>query len=167
MIRAIDAGLARAEELVIGSLLIAASLLIFVNVVGRYVFSTGIVWAEELVRYAIVWMVFIGASVAARKGIHIGVDALVRVLPSHAQRIVTIAINALCIVFCVVLVIYGADLVRQTWAFGQRTPALQAPFWIVQLAVPVGAALMALRFAQQALLELRHGRHRTELEILG
>ena len=55
-------------------------LLLFVNVVLRYVFLLPIYWAEELVRYLMVWMIFIGASQVTLWGGHVAVDIVPRVL---------------------------------------------------------------------------------------
>ncbi|MFT6642156.1 MAG: C4-dicarboxylate transporter DctQ subunit, partial [Flavobacteriaceae bacterium] len=78
----------------IGGLLASASLILFANVVARYVFNWGVPWAEELVRYEIIWMVFIGGSVAVRKGIHIGIDILATVSPPKTQTVIHLVINA-------------------------------------------------------------------------
>ena len=67
MLRTLDAALARAGEVLIGVLLLAASLLLFADVVARYGFNDAFSWAEELTRYAIVWMVFVGTPRGARK----------------------------------------------------------------------------------------------------
>lgn len=162
----LDRALSRAEDVFISALLITASAILFVNVVARYVFNSGSTWAEELVRYQIVWLVFVGASVAARKGIHIGVDALVHVLPLPAQKVVRIAVLTLCIGFCGVLAFHGLELMLQTREFNQRTPAMQAPFWLMQLAIPTGALLMALRFVQELLATLTGAGHRAETTLL-
>jgi C4-dicarboxylate transporter DctQ subunit len=159
--------LSHAEEILIGLLILAASIILFSNVVARYVFNAGFAWAEELVRYQIVWMVFIGASVAARQGIHIGVDILVKIAPPGLAKLITLAINAIAIAFCAVLVFYGAELTAQAKEFGQVSPALQAPIWIVQLAIPVGAALMGLRFAQHFYRTLFNEEQQTQLEFIG
>lgn len=165
MFQRLDRALSVAEDVFISALLISASLILFVNIVARYFFNTGFVWAEEFVRYEIVWLVFVGGSVAARKGIHIGVDAILHALPITAQRIVNIAVMVICIAFCIALVVYGSELASQTRMFGQRTSAMQVPFWIVQLAIPVGATLMGIRFAQQLWLEAvgKHRRAQTEI----
>lgn len=167
MLHRLDRGLCWLEEAFITALLITASVILFVNVVARYGFNTGFVWAEEFVRYEIIWMVFIGGSVAARKGIHIGVNAVFHVLPQRFRRILRIAVNLLCIGFCAVLLFYGAELVAQTRMFGQKTPAMQVPFWIVQMAIPVGAALMLLRFAQHLSHEVFGEHQPAETEIIG
>lgn len=139
----------RIEEILIGGLLATASVILFANVVARYIFNWGVPWAEELVRYEIVWMVFIGGSVAARKGIHIGVDVLATLSPPRIQTAIHFLINAVSLAFCLFLAFAGSDMVAQTKMFGQVTPALQVPMWVVQMAIPLGGALMALRFFQR------------------
>ncbi|MCB8887941.1 TRAP transporter small permease [Vreelandella malpeensis] len=153
--RKLDALISRSEEVVIGLLILSASLILFANVVARYVFNDGFSWAEELVRYQIVWMVLLGASVAARQGIHIGVDILRRFSPAPVAKALTLLVHGLSIVFCAFLVFYGIELTEQTHRFGQVSSALQAPMWVVQLAIPVGALLMGLRFTQHFLRTLR------------
>ena len=166
MLRRLDRALSWLEDAFIAALLLSASVIIFVNVVLRYVFNTGFIWAEEFVRYEIVWLVFIGGSVAARKGIHIGVDAVLHVLPAAAARALKVTVGLICIAFSAALVWYGVELVQQTQMFRQRTSAMQAPFWIVQLAVPIGAGLMLIRFAERLWLDLRGIAHRDELEAI-
>lgn len=154
MLERLDRGLSIGEDFFISVMLITASAILFVNVVGRYVFNYGFVWAEEVVRYEIIWLVFVGGSVAARKGIHIGVEALVHTLPPSVQKWVNSAVLVLCIGFCAILAFYGWELVAQTRQFNQRTPAMQFPFWLIQLAIPVGAMLMGLRFTQSLILAM-------------
>lgn len=146
--RKLDAVISRAEEILIGLLILSASVILFANVIARYVFNDGFSWAEELVRYEIVWMVLLGASVAARQGIHIGVDIMRRFSPPPMAKAVTLLVHAISIAFCVFLVVYGVQLTEQTHRFGQVSSALQAPMWAIQLAIPVGGLLMGIRFTQ-------------------
>lgn len=166
MFRWLDRTLCWLEDAFIASLLLSASLIIFINVVMRYVFNTGFIWAEEFVRYEIVWLVFIGGSVAARKGLHIGVEAVLHVLPPAPQRVLKVGVGLICIAFCLMLIVYGTQLVAQTQMFGQRTSAMQAPFWMVQLAVPIGASLMLLRFAQRLWRDARGLDQRDQTEAI-
>ena len=59
--------------------------LVFGNVVLRYVFNSGITMSEELSRWLMVWLTFLGAIVALREHAHLGVDTLVRALPATRQ----------------------------------------------------------------------------------
>lgn len=118
-----------------GALLASASVILFANVVARYVFNWSVPWAEELVRYGIIWMVFIGGSVAARKGIHIGIDILATFSPPKIRTVLHLMINAISLLFCLFITVAGFDLISQAKMFGQLAPALQVPIWIIQLAI--------------------------------
>lgn len=167
MLSRVDAWLARAEEFFIAALLLIASALLFSNVVARYVFGTAVLGAEELVRYMIVWLVFVGGSVAARKGIHIGIDAFLKLSGRRVRRFISTVVLVICIGFCAALAYYGTHLVIDTYQYGQRSSALRLPFWIAQAAIPVGAALMALRFLQRLVALLRAREERSDLEMIG
>lgn len=167
-LQALNAAASQLEEVLIGVLMVLASFILFANVVARFGFNYSFSWAEEVTRYAIVWMVFVGGSVAARKGIHIGVDLLARSLDGRpAQRYVTGAVNLLCVAFAVFLVVFGGSLVAQAQQFGQVTAALQMPLWIAQLAVPVGGALMTLRFTQRLYADWTGHAAAVPVELLG
>ena len=87
----------RLEEILIASLIAAATLLIFVAVVQRYAvgipllypifYHINLTWAQELCVYMFVWMAKFGAAYGVRTGIHVGVDVVVNMLePARARR---------------------------------------------------------------------------------
>jgi TRAP-type C4-dicarboxylate transport system permease small subunit len=71
--------------------LAAMVVLVFTNVVLRYLFNSGIATSEELSRWLLVWLTFLGAIVALRQHAHLGVDTLVRALPAHGKFVCFIA----------------------------------------------------------------------------
>jgi C4-dicarboxylate transporter DctQ subunit len=136
------------EVTFVGAALAFASVLLFVNVVLRYVFLAPISWAEELSLYLIVWIVFIGSSVAVRTRGHIAIDLLPVVLsPANRQRL-ALAIAALMLIFLATFFYYSGLHVLRVQSSGQVTPVMQGPMWLTYLAMPVGSALMFLRTAQ-------------------
>ncbi|AKU25405.1 TRAP transporter small permease [Geobacillus subterraneus] len=82
----------------------AMCLSVFLNVVLRYVFNSGLTWSEELARYLFVWTVFLGAVVAAKDKGHLAVDLLVGILPRKLQRIAYVLSNIAIIVVLGLLV---------------------------------------------------------------
>lgn len=72
--------------------------LVFTNVVLRYVFNSGIATSEELSRWLLVWLTFLGAIVALRQHAHLGVDTLVRALPPRGKLV--------CFVLSYLLMLY-------------------------------------------------------------
>jgi C4-dicarboxylate transporter, DctM subunit len=170
----------RLEELVIGFLISAATLLIFVAVLHRYgtglsidlskdaaahgltgiagvlksVFlwlsSWDLSWAQELCIYMFIWMAKFGAAYGVRTGIHVGVDVLLDRLGRQSRgRVIIFGLLAGAL-FTGIVGALGAKFVSEMYATGQQSNDLEAPMWIVYLAVPLGSFLMCFRFLQAA-----------------
>ncbi|MBP1155754.1 MULTISPECIES: TRAP transporter small permease [unclassified Paenibacillus] len=75
-------------------------ILVFANVVLRYVFSSGIISSEELSRFLFVWLTFIGAVAAFKDNEHLGVDTLVKRLPIKIRKMVYIVSSLLMMLAC-------------------------------------------------------------------
>jgi len=146
----IDATLTFLERATVAFLLLAAVVILVADVALRAFFGIALAWAAELTRYAIVWLVFIGGAIGARSGAHISIDVLGAILPPRsAHRLVQIAaLIAACTTAMVAL--YGWILVGQMKQFGQTSASLEWPMWVVYLAIPIGCALMSVRFIQNA-----------------
>jgi len=96
----------RLEEGLIALLLALMTLITFTQVVMRYVFNDGLSWALEATMYMFGWLIFIGISYGVRISSHIGVDALVRLLPPAGQRYAGLLAIALSLLYAG-LVLYG------------------------------------------------------------
>lgn len=135
--------------------IIVTSLLLFVNVLMRYVFLMPIYWAEEFVRYLMVWMIFIGASQVAVGGGHVSVDIVPRLLSKRANEFLAFFVNIVAILFCLVLSYYSLGQALRVKAAGQISPAMEMPMWIVYLSIPLGTFLMLLRYIYQLYLRIQ------------
>ncbi len=138
----------RIEELLVVVMLALMTLLTFLQVVMRYGFNSGFPWALELTTVFFAVMIFVGISYGVRVGAHIGVDALVKRLPSGPRRATSIVIVLLCLLYAG-LVIYGSWIyVSKMKLVGVELDDLPIPIWIVRSILPLGFALLALRFSQ-------------------
>jgi C4-dicarboxylate transporter, DctQ subunit len=161
------------EEWFIASLIAGATLLIFVAVAHRYaldlsarfhfdriydtLFQINLSWAQELCIYMFVWMAKFGAAYGVRTGVHVGVDVLVNHLPPRG-RFTSILVGLLAgALFTFVVGSFGADFVWTLAHTDQSSPDLEAPMWIVYLAIPLGSYLMCFRFLQVAWAFYRTG----------
>lgn len=81
--------------------------LVFGNVVLRYLFNSGITWSEEMSRYLFIWLTFLGAIGAFKNKEHLGVDMLIKRLPNKMKRVV-IVVSDLLILFVLYLVLDGS-----------------------------------------------------------
>lgn len=144
--------LSRLEEYIAVTLLIFTSFLVFAKVVLRFVFNTSLYWDDEVARYLIIWFIFIGSSIAVREKAHATVDIIVSFLSERWKLIVGILAYLVSIVFCVLLLISSREAILNVMNYNSVTPALKIPMYIPYLAIPVGTALMLIRFIQ-ALIE--------------
>ncbi|MFO7543252.1 MAG: TRAP transporter small permease [Thiobacillus sp.] len=138
----------RIEELIVITMLALMTLLTFLQVVMRYGFNSGFVWALELTTIFFAVMIFVGISYGVRVGAHIGVDALVRKFPPRLRRTTSIIVVLLCL-FYAGLVIYGSWIyVSKMYVIGVELEDMAIPIWVVRAILPLGFALLALRFGQ-------------------
>ena len=89
----------RIEETLIAVLLGIMTLLTFANVIARYVFNSNILWALELTVFMFGWLVLLGAPYAVKKGSHLGVDAVINILPVRTRKALALFAVAVCIAF--------------------------------------------------------------------
>jgi C4-dicarboxylate transporter, DctQ subunit len=136
------------EEGFIALLLAAMTLITFSQVIARYFFNSGAVWALELTTYLFAWLVLFGMSYGVRVGSHIGVDAVTRMLPQNWQRLFAIVAAMLCMAYCVLLFIGGMQYVSTIYNLGIKSEDLPIQQWIPYSILPIGLALLFFRFAQ-------------------
>lgn len=116
-------------------------LIVFLNVILRYFFHSGLTWSEELARYQFVWVVFLGAILAYKDKGHLAVDLLVGVVPKRLQKVLFLLSNAV-IIAVLVLLIHG--LVRLIYlSQGTLSPALEMPVNILSYAGLLACFCMA------------------------
>jgi TRAP-type C4-dicarboxylate transport system permease small subunit len=138
-------GANRLAEGVMAGFLAAMALLVGVQIAGRFVFSYSIFWSDELARFLLVWISFLGMSIGVRRGAHPGIDSLARALPPWPARVVLTLALLLSLLFFAVMMVYGWALVVRTWP--QRSVSLGLRMGIPYLAVPASGLLMFLHAA--------------------
>ncbi len=138
----------RLEEWVIALMLVAMTGLTFYQVVLRYVFNGGLTWALELTTVFFAIMIFIGVPYGVRVSSHIGVDALVKLLPSRQMRAVGILATLLCLVYVGFVFTGSMEYVLKMKQVAIELEDMPIERWMVLAIMPVGMALTALRFVQ-------------------
>lgn len=148
MNRKLGAVIDHLEEGFIALLLLAMTVVTFSQVVARYVFNTGAVWALELTVYLFAWLVLFGASYCVKKGVHIGIDVFVHLFDRRAQRLFGLAAVACCLVFCVILFKGSWVYIAKLQLIGIETEDLPILEWKAKIILPVGFALLFMRFVE-------------------
>ncbi|AOY57385.1 MULTISPECIES: TRAP transporter small permease [Desulfococcus] len=119
------------------------------QVFSRYVLNQSLFWSEELARYLLVWLTFLGASSAYRRGMHPGVDVLYVRMSPGLRKAALIVVHGASMALFGVMIVFGcrfAYFVRL-----QISPALFLPKWILFAVIPLsGAILMVHALARLA-----------------
>ena len=115
-------------------LIFAMSIIIFIQVVCRYVFQNSLTWSEEMARYMFVWLVYFSVSYTARREKHIRIDAAINLYPKKARPYIEILSE---------LIVLG----KIAWS-GQMSPAMRIPMQFVYAAPMIGMGLTAIRQLQ-------------------
>ena len=157
------------EEWLIAFLMAAATLVVFVAVVHRYVsglpipgvqdFLIGLntSWAQEITIYMFIWMAKFGAAYGVRTGIHVGVDVLVNQMNAPWRRkFIVLGLGAGAL-FTAIVGTLGARFVYELSHTSSTSEVLEIPMWMVYMAVPLGSYLMCFRFLQVIVSFLRTG----------
>lgn len=103
------AGIKRLLEWVLIALLAGMAAMVFVNVVLRYGFNSGITWSEEMSRYFFVWLTFVGAVLTFAEHGHIGVETLVRRF-GRRGRLICMGLSNAIILLCAGVLFWGTWL---------------------------------------------------------
>ena len=157
----------RLEEIIIASLMGAATLLTFVTVAHRflvdvpflypYLFWINLTWSQELCIYMFIWMAKFGAAYGVRTGIHVGVDVLINRLNDQWRKWVILFGLFGGAVFTGIVGTMGAKFVIELMYTDQVSPDMEIPSWIVYACIPLGSYLMCFRFLQVAYAYFRTG----------
>ncbi len=132
----------RTNQVLIGSMMGIMFILVFVNVVTRYVFGFSFATTEEISTFLMIWITYIGAGLALREGRLAAIDLFQDMIPPKIRRLFRAVLGATILLFFGILAYYGAKMVQFGWS--QETWATQIPRGIPYLAVPIGSAVFGL-----------------------
>ncbi len=117
----------------------------------RNFFDSGFLWAESFLRILVLWVAMLGAMVATRERNHIGIDLFSRLLSPALYLPLRILTQLFAAVICFVAAWYCVDYIRYEYEDGTIAFA-SVPVWVCQSILPVGFAVMGLRFVSGLLI---------------
>jgi TRAP-type C4-dicarboxylate transport system permease small subunit len=154
--RSIDA-LALGLEKLLGLALIIAVLINFVNVVGRYIFGSTFISADEVQIYIMVYIAFLGAAVATWRRLHLRMDVLVQRLPGAIKAVLAAAELVLILVLASLVLYVSSGYVTQMAGLDARSQNAGIPMWIPHSAIVLGFGLIAVLAVLQIVQLFRKG----------
>jgi len=131
------------------------ALTVFYQFFTRYVLNDSAAWTEEIARYLLISMVFIGISTSVRTNRHIHVDLLYRYLPAPVSRVLSTLVDAVRIVFFAYAVVLTWQMMQKMGTY--KMTIVDLPMNIVYGVCMVGFAFSAFRAVQVAVEHWRQG----------
>ncbi len=143
-LQSIEEWLSRIVGGFIGLLLGLMVIIVFSNVIARYFLNSSLAWSEEISRFMLIWLAFLGSYLAFVKNEHLGLDLIVFLPPKPAVIIRTIA--GLLTIIALGIILYGGWSVTSfTIQSGWTSPALAIPYGYIYAVVPFCAVLLFLQ----------------------
>jgi len=134
-----------AENAALVTLLSAMMVLAVGQIVLREVFSTGFVWADELIKLMVLWLAMVGSIAAARDNRHIRIDALSHILPETAIKLTRVLVDVFAAAVCGIIAWHTYRYLQLEIEFDDSV-LIDTPAWVAHLIVPLAFALIAYRF---------------------
>ena len=134
-----------AENAALVLLLAALMLLAVGQIVMRIFFSSGLVWADELLKLMVLWIALIASVAASRSGRHLRIDVLSHFMPPRLSRLPKLIAEGFAAAICGILAYESWRFVMLSYEF-EDTVLVDTPAWLAHGIVPVAFALMSYRF---------------------
>ena len=144
------AGIRFVESGLLVLLLSSMILLAAYQIIARNFFDTGILWGDSLVRVLVLWVTFIGATIASRNDEHIRIDLLTRFTGERSSLWLDRFRSLFTAFIAGVFTWYSYEFVRLDYEDGIIAFA-SVPAWVCELVMPIGAGLICLRYLIRAL----------------
>ncbi len=148
-----DEAIAKVEQTLIVTFLSFMIFVAFLQIVLRNVFSTGLDWGDSFLRNLVLWIGFIGATLATKEQKHINIDIVSRWLPSLGRNIVMLITHLFSFSVCCLLTYAAFKFIRNEVQMGNRT-LLNIPAWIPEIILPMTFGLMTFRFGLRSFKNL-------------
>ncbi|GAB5468770.1 MAG: TRAP transporter small permease [Rhodospirillales bacterium] len=121
------------EETFIALLLAGMTLVTFTQVVARYVFNSGAVWALEVTVVLFAWLILFGMSYGLKLGVHLGVDALINLFSSPVKRILAAIVAAGCLAYGLLLLYGSIEYWNLIYRIGLEVEDIPFPAWLQEI----------------------------------
>jgi TRAP-type C4-dicarboxylate transport system permease small subunit len=118
------------------------AILVILQVLNRSVLHLPIHWSEELSRYLMIYVVFLGSSIAMRHNKLISIEILPQVLPAMQRKFLLLLVMILSFAFCVLMFVYGIQMLERVQA--QSSAIMQISMAIPYASIPIGALFLML-----------------------
>lgn len=148
---------AKPFRILISVMLLVIVAITILQVIFRFLLDSPFVWSDELGRFLLIWMVFIGAAVVSFDDRHLAVDLIQEKLSPKPKLIINIFIRFLIMIFLVITIYSSIELVQVSHYL--KSGALNIPFSYWRVAAPIGALLMIIYTIIRSVIDIQNYRN--------
>ena len=141
------------------------SVILFIQVIARYVFNNSLSWSEESARYLFIWLVFIGISYGSKQMKHLRIDVFLNIFPKKIRPYILVLSDIIVMLFAAVVFYSAVTTVTKYMKTHMASPAIGVPLWVVHSAAIVGYGLTFIRQIQAIYTRLHEIHHPGTTEL--
>ncbi|ANU11767.1 tripartite AtP-independent periplasmic transporter subunit DctQ [Planococcus antarcticus DSM 14505] len=128
---------------------------VFLQVIFRFILNSPLAWTEELARYSLIWLTFLGAAYAMSSKAHIGMEFFVKLFAAPVRQALYSIATFASLLFFLLMVIEGYDLSMQ--GMSQTSPVLRIPMGMIYMIIPVSGIILLINMASQFSKDFKSG----------
>ncbi|BAK16551.1 TRAP-type C4-dicarboxylate transport system, small permease component [Solibacillus silvestris StLB046] len=145
-------GINKVVHIALIALMVVLVVSVFCQITLRF-FNYSIAWTEELSRYSMIWMTFLGAAYALAKRAHIGMELFVDRTEGLLKQVLIVLTAAVCLVFFVLMVVKGYELSMRV--MDQPSAVMQVPMGIVYSVIPISGIILVVNLFYVTVKQLK------------
>jgi TRAP-type C4-dicarboxylate transport system permease small subunit len=126
--------------------LVLLLILVFNEVIARYVLNKPTLYSVELSEYLLLFVAFMAAGWVMRNERHVRMHSVINLMPANVRHVLDICTSSIVLVFCLILVWEGAEASVMAFAGGYHSSSLlNVPLWIPYAIIPIGSLILSLQ----------------------
>lgn len=128
---------------------------VFLQVIFRFILHQPLAWTEELARYCLVWLTFLGAAFAMSTKAHIGMEVFVNLFAIPIRKALYVLATIASLAFFLLMVVQGYDL--SVKSMSQLSPVLRIPMGVIYAVLPLSGFILIVNMASQFTKDYKNG----------
>ncbi len=133
------------EERAICVILPVMCIVVILSTTARISMLFAMPWGEEMTRYLMIWLVFLGSGMAMKNDSHFAVAILTNALPQLGRKGMYLFRQFVIAIFAAIILYYGVGVCKVQILMEQLSPAMEIPIWLVYMAIPLCGFSMIVR----------------------
>ena len=140
---------------VLNVILAVLVIVVFLQVIFRFVLGAPLAWTEELARYCLIWITFLGAAFAMSTKAHIGMEFFMKLFAVSIRKALYILATLATLTFFLLMVVQGYDLASRSMS--QLSPVLRIPMGAIYAVIPLSGCILIVNMASQFTKDFKNG----------